>query len=101
LHGLPYKTVAFHTLGCKLNFAETSTLAQDFINSGYSLVNFHNQNIGSERMLLIESYEDGFLSGLTENYIRVKTIGKSEEVNSIVPLQIKYIHGDEMIGRRI
>ena len=42
MHGLPYKTVVFHTLGCKLNFAETSTLAQDFINSGYSLVNFHD-----------------------------------------------------------
>ena len=28
--GAPYKTVAFQTLGCKLNFTETSTLARDF-----------------------------------------------------------------------
>lgn len=29
------RTVAFHTLGCKLNFAETSTIARQFENSGY------------------------------------------------------------------
>ena len=33
--GSPYKTVTFQTLGCKLNFAETSTLARDFISHGY------------------------------------------------------------------
>jgi len=29
------KTVAFHTLGCKLNFAETSTISRQFENQGY------------------------------------------------------------------
>jgi threonylcarbamoyladenosine tRNA methylthiotransferase MtaB len=29
------KTVAFHTLGCKLNFAETSTIARSFDAEGY------------------------------------------------------------------
>ena len=33
--GAPYKTVAFQTLGCKLNFTETSTLARDFTSHGY------------------------------------------------------------------
>ncbi|MDX1479938.1 MAG: tRNA (N(6)-L-threonylcarbamoyladenosine(37)-C(2))-methylthiotransferase MtaB, partial [Saprospiraceae bacterium] len=33
------KTVAFHTLGCKLNFSETSTLAQQFRERGYGVVN--------------------------------------------------------------
>ena len=32
--------VAFHTLGCKLNFAETSTIARQFENGGYSRVPF-------------------------------------------------------------
>ena len=32
------KTVAFHTLGCKLNFSETSTLAQQFRAKGYGIV---------------------------------------------------------------
>ncbi|HEY4799376.1 MAG TPA: tRNA (N(6)-L-threonylcarbamoyladenosine(37)-C(2))-methylthiotransferase MtaB [Bacteroidia bacterium] len=34
------KTVAFHTLGCKLNFAETSTLARQFAQSGFSKIDF-------------------------------------------------------------
>ena len=38
----PYKTVAFQTLGCKLNFAETSTLARDFIKYGYACVGFNS-----------------------------------------------------------
>jgi len=33
-------TVAFHTLGCKLNFAETSTIARDFTKEGYQKVGF-------------------------------------------------------------
>ena len=33
--------VAFHTLGCKLNFAETSTIARQFVNSGYERVPFN------------------------------------------------------------
>ena len=32
------KTVAFHTLGCKLNFAETSTIARQLIGAGYEKV---------------------------------------------------------------
>ena len=28
------KTVAFHTLGCKLNFSETSTIKRQLIASG-------------------------------------------------------------------
>ena len=36
----PYKKVAFYTLGCKLNFSETSTIARDFVLAGYSKVSF-------------------------------------------------------------
>jgi len=32
--------VAFHTLGCKLNFAETSTIARQFVDVGYERVPF-------------------------------------------------------------
>lgn len=32
------KRVAFHTLGCKLNFAETSTLGRQFLHQGYQVV---------------------------------------------------------------
>ena len=34
------RSVAFHTLGCKLNFAETSTLRQQFEGAGYQVVGF-------------------------------------------------------------
>ena len=34
----PYKTVAFHTLGCKVNFTETSTISKQFEKEGYSIV---------------------------------------------------------------
>jgi threonylcarbamoyladenosine tRNA methylthiotransferase MtaB len=33
--------VAFHTLGCKLNFAETSTIARQFTDNGYIRVPFN------------------------------------------------------------
>ncbi|MEP7171451.1 MAG: tRNA (N(6)-L-threonylcarbamoyladenosine(37)-C(2))-methylthiotransferase MtaB, partial [Bacteroidota bacterium] len=33
-------TVAFHTLGCKLNFSETSTIARSFEEAGYEKTNF-------------------------------------------------------------
>ena len=36
------KKVAFYTLGCKLNFAETATLARDFTDNGYVKVGFED-----------------------------------------------------------
>lgn len=36
------RTVAFHTLGCKLNYSETSALARLFENSGYLPVKFED-----------------------------------------------------------
>jgi len=34
------KKVAFYTLGCKLNFSETSTIARNFTSEGFNRVNF-------------------------------------------------------------
>ena len=36
----PYQTAALHTLGCKVNFTETSSLAESFQSKGISLVPF-------------------------------------------------------------
>jgi len=36
----PTKRIAFHTLGCKLNFSESSTIKRDFIKRGYEPVNY-------------------------------------------------------------
>jgi len=35
-----YKKVAFYTLGCKLNFSETSTIGRSFEDAGYAKVSF-------------------------------------------------------------
>jgi threonylcarbamoyladenosine tRNA methylthiotransferase MtaB len=36
------RTVAFHTLGCKLNFSETSTIRRQFEDEGYGVLNFED-----------------------------------------------------------
>ncbi|HLW40088.1 MAG TPA: tRNA (N(6)-L-threonylcarbamoyladenosine(37)-C(2))-methylthiotransferase MtaB [Brumimicrobium sp.] len=37
-----YKKVAFYTLGCKLNFSETSTIGRSFEEAGYAKVDFND-----------------------------------------------------------
>lgn len=37
----PSKSVAFYTLGCKLNFSETSAIGRMFEQKGYQKVGFH------------------------------------------------------------
>ncbi|MDX1317142.1 MAG: tRNA (N(6)-L-threonylcarbamoyladenosine(37)-C(2))-methylthiotransferase MtaB, partial [Xanthomarina gelatinilytica] len=37
------KKVAFYTLGCKLNFSETSTIARNFKDEGFDRVEFHDK----------------------------------------------------------
>ena len=39
---IQYKKVAFYTLGCKLNFSETSTIARLFDDAGYAKVEFED-----------------------------------------------------------
>ena len=36
------KTVAFYTLGCKVNQYETNAMEQQFIKNGYKVVDHHN-----------------------------------------------------------
>jgi len=38
------KKVSFHTLGCKLNFSETSTIARKFYEKGFKRVNFGEES---------------------------------------------------------
>ena len=39
----PTKRVAFHTLGCKLNFSETATISRDFICHGFEKVDYRDE----------------------------------------------------------
>ena len=38
-----HKKVAFYTLGCKLNFSETSTIARNFQSEGFDRVDFEEK----------------------------------------------------------
>ena len=38
-----YGTAAFYTLGCKLNFSETSTIARNLEENGFAKVPFENK----------------------------------------------------------
>ena len=38
------KTVAFYTLGCKVNQYETNAMEQQFINQGYKIINFNQKS---------------------------------------------------------
>ena len=37
------KRIAFHTMGCKLNFSETATISRDFIRHGFELVEYQEE----------------------------------------------------------
>ena len=39
----PTKKFAFHTMGCKLNFSESSTISRDFIRHGFQQVKYTDQ----------------------------------------------------------
>ncbi len=38
----PTKRMAFHTLGCKLNFSETATISRDFLRHGFEKVDYRD-----------------------------------------------------------
>jgi threonylcarbamoyladenosine tRNA methylthiotransferase MtaB len=42
LCGMPAKRIAFQTFGCKLNFAESSTLSRDLSARAYEIVDYHH-----------------------------------------------------------
>ena len=44
------KTVSFYTLGCKLNFSETSTISRDLEEEGYAKIDFE---LGADIYIII------------------------------------------------
>ena len=51
---------------------------------------FYEKNIGKIRQVLFETYEEGILSGYSENYISVSIKGNKEKVNQIEVLNRDY-----------
>ena len=72
------KRIAFHTLGCKLNFSETSTLSRDSIKYGYEnseIIVEVEKNKNKEITVIITNEGEGipqkYLERLTERFFRV------------------------------
>ena len=49
---------------------------------------FINKNLSTVKQVLFENYNEGFIDGLSENYIRVFSEGDAKLVNSIKEVQI-------------
>ena len=54
-----------------------------------------NKNINKKSKILFESYNSGYLSGLTENYIRVHAKGDEKMLNEIK--NIKIINNSDIV----
>ena len=66
--------------------------------SKYKYENFVNKNINNVREVLFENYENGLLSGLSDNYMKVFVPGNKSHINSIKKVRIlnndKFIFGE-------
>ena len=66
--------------------------------SKYKYENFVNKNINNVREVLFENYENGLLSGLSDNYMKVFVPGNKSHINSIKKIRIlnndKFIFGE-------
>ena len=62
---------------------------------------FYENNTGKIRQVLFETYEEGILSGHSENYISVSIKGNEDKVNQIIPVKLVCLEDGEMIGKRL
>ena len=57
--------------------------------------NFIKKNIGQIQSVLFQKYEDGLLSGISSNYLKVYAPGKKEYINKIFEVEI--LNNDKLI----
>ncbi len=55
---------------------------------------FYEENLGNTEKVLIETQEDGYCYGFTENYVKVKLPIKNENKNEIVNVMLNEINSD-------
>lgn len=63
--------------------------------------NFMEPHIGTTQTILVEQKKEGFWTGLTDNFIRIKVASDLDLHNQFIPLRINKIVGREMIGSLI
>ena len=61
-------------------------------------IDFISKNLGCNLEVLFETYENGIVEGLTENYIRVRVKGTQELINQIHKVKLIDIHEDTVLG---
>ena len=59
---------------------------------------FITSNLNKNHNILFESYEDGYVSGLTENYIKVHALGNKNLLNNIYPVKLNKYSNEVVLG---
>lgn len=85
-------TVAFHTLGCKLNFSETATIARRFETESYTQVSFENKaDVYVINTCSVTENADKRLKGLVRKALRQNPKGYVVAIGCYAQLQPKEI----------
>lgn len=85
-------TVAFYTLGCKLNFSETATIARRFETAAYTQVSFENKaDVYVINTCSVTENADKRLKGLVKKALRQNSKGYVVAIGCYAQLQPKEI----------
>lgn len=74
------RTVAFHTLGCKLNYSETSAIGRQFEDAGYSAISFKE---GADIYVINTCSVTDFADKKCRNVVR-RALRKNEQAKVVV-----------------
>ena len=69
--------------------------------SDYKRKSFIEDNLNKNYNVLFETYEDGYVNGLTENYIKVYVKGNRELTNKIHQVKLVKYHDNLVFGEII
>ena len=64
-------------------------------------IEYMNKFINTEVLVLIEKYENGIISGHTENYIPVKANGVESDINELLMIHIDKMEYPYLIGNKL
>ncbi len=95
------KSVSFHTLGCKLNFSETSSIRRMFEKQGYEVTDFNN---GADVYIIntcsVTEYADRKCKKLVQSALKISPDAKIVIVGcyaQLKPIEISEIPGVNLI----
>jgi threonylcarbamoyladenosine tRNA methylthiotransferase MtaB len=59
---------------------------------------FYQSLLGTVQLVLMEEVKDGYWTGLTDNYVRVKVKSNASLDNQIIPVKLQKIEGSSLVG---